>query len=164
VIDLRPEEGATFLVRENRSLMIGRVRHLERYGVATELEPGRWTLSDRAQQVLKELDDRNEAINSIHRALTKNGLADERGIGQFALHGEGSGEKIVGRILAKGLAGDEMAERVYLVVDGIDGRVHHMKFKDLVRIEEPRRDMTIEAALIVSGQRPADQKLFLLSE
>ena len=39
VIDLRPGEGATFLVRENRNLMIGRVRHLERYGVATELEP-----------------------------------------------------------------------------------------------------------------------------
>ncbi len=53
VIDLRPGEGATFLVRENRNLMIGRVRHLERYGVATELEPGRWTLSDRAEQVLR---------------------------------------------------------------------------------------------------------------
>src|SRR5579863_4560172 len=31
VIDLRPGEGATFLVRENRNLMISRVRHLERY-------------------------------------------------------------------------------------------------------------------------------------
>src|SRR5262249_1619224 len=77
VIDLRPGEGATWLVRENRNLMIGRVRHLERYGVATELEPGRWVLSDRAEQVLKDLDHRNEVINSIHRALTKNGLADE---------------------------------------------------------------------------------------
>ena len=52
--------------------MIGRVRHLERYGVATELEPGRWSLSDRAEQVLKDMDHRNEAINSIHRALARN--------------------------------------------------------------------------------------------
>ena len=44
VIDLRPGEGATFLVRENRNLVIGRVRHLQRYGIATELEPGRWYL------------------------------------------------------------------------------------------------------------------------
>ncbi|WGS28021.1 DUF3363 domain-containing protein [Bradyrhizobium sp. ISRA464] len=158
-IDLRPGEGATFLVRENRKLMIGRVRHLERYGIATELEPGRWALSDRAEQVLKDLDHRNEAINSIHRALTRNGLAEERGVGQFALHGEGAGEKIVGRVLAKGLAGDEMGERVYLVVDGIDGRVHRMEFKDLSRIEEVARDMIVEAAPVVSGPRPADRNI-----
>ena len=35
VIDLRPGEGATCLVRENRNLMIGRVKHLERYGLAS---------------------------------------------------------------------------------------------------------------------------------
>src|SRR5215831_15968755 len=52
------------------------------------------------------------------------------------LHGEGSGEKIVGRVLAKGLAGDEMGERVYLVVDGIDGRVHQMEFKHASPIEQ----------------------------
>jgi Protein of unknown function (DUF3363) len=159
VIDLRPGEGTTFLVRENRNLMISRVRHLERYGVATELEPGRWALSDRAEQVLKELDHRNEVIDSVHRALTKNGLAEERGISQFALHGEGLGEKIVGRVLAKGLAGDEMGERVYLVVDGIDGRVHHMEFKDGSRIEEVGRDMIVEAAPVVSGPRPADRNI-----
>jgi type IV secretory pathway VirD2 relaxase len=159
VIDLRPGEGATWLVRENRNLMIGRVRHLERYGLATELEPGRWALSDRVEQVLKDLDHRNEVMNSIHRALTRNGLVEERGVGQFALHGEGSGQKIVGRVLAKGLAGDEMGERVYLVVDGIDGRVHHMEFKDASRIEEVGRDLIIKAAPIVSGPRPADRNI-----
>jgi type IV secretory pathway VirD2 relaxase len=159
VIDLRPGEGATFLARENRNLMIGRVRHLERYGVATELEPGRWSLSDRAVQVLKDLDHRNAAINSIHRTLTRNGLAEERGVGQFALHGEGLGEKIVGQVLAKGLAGDEMGERVHLIVDGIDGRVHHVEFKDPSRIEEVGRDMIIEAAPVVSGPRPADRNI-----
>ena len=159
VIDLRPGEGATFLVRENRNLMIGRVRHLERYGLATELEPGRWSLSDRAEQVLKGLDHRNEAINSIHRELTRNGLAEERGVGQFALHDEGLGEKIVGRVLGKGLAGDEMGERVHLIVDGIDGRVHHMEFKDPSRIEEVGRDMIVEAAPVVSGPRPADRNI-----
>lgn len=159
VIDLRRGAGATWLVRENRNLMIGRVKHLERYGVAAELEPGRWALSDRAEQVLKDLDHRTEVISTIHRALTKNGLAEERGVGQFALHGEGSGQKIVGRVLAKGLAGDEMGERVHLIVDGIDGRVHHIEFKDPNRIEEVGRDMIVEAAPVVSGPRPADRNI-----
>jgi hypothetical protein len=98
-------------------------------------------------------------INSVHRALTKNDLAEERGLSQFALHGEGSGQKIVGRVLAKGLAGDEMGERVYLVVDGIDGRVHHMEFKDPAWIEEVGQDMIVEAASVVSGPRPADRNI-----
>jgi Protein of unknown function (DUF3363) len=107
----------------------------------------------------EDLDHRTEVINTIHRALTKNGLAEERGVGQFALHGNGSGQKIVGRVLAKGLAGDEMGERVHLVVDGIDGRVHHMEFKDPSRIEEVGRDMIIEAAPVVSGPKPADRNV-----
>jgi hypothetical protein len=136
VIDLRPGEDATWLVRENRNLMIGRVRHL-----------------------LKDLDHRNVVINSIHWALARNGLAEERRLSQFALHGEGSGQKIVGRVLAKGLAGDEMGERVYLVVDGIDGRVHHMEFKDPARIKEVARDMIVEAGPAVSGPRPGDRNI-----
>ncbi|MGY8685134.1 DUF3363 domain-containing protein [Bradyrhizobium sp. UFLA05-153] len=159
VIDLRPGEGATWLVRENRNLMIGRVKHLERYGLATEPEPGRWVISDRAEQKLEQLGDRSEVIKSIHRALAYNGLAEERGVGQFALHGDGSGEKIVGRVLAKGLAGDEMSERVHLVVDGIDGRVHHIELKDPSGIEEVGRDMIVEAAPVVSGPRPADRNI-----
>ena len=66
---------------------------------------------------------------------------------------------VVGRVLAKGLAGEEMDERVYLVVDGIDGRVHHMELKDPARIEEVGRDMIIEAAPTVSGPRPADRNI-----
>jgi type IV secretory pathway VirD2 relaxase len=159
VIDLRPGEGATWLVRENRNLMIGRVKHLERYGLATEAEPGKWVVSDRAEQTLQGLGDRSEVIKSIHRALTANGLAEERGVSQYALHGEGSGEKVVGRVLAKGLAGDEMSERVNLIVDGIDGRVHHIEFKDPSRIEEVGRDMIVEAAPVVSGPRPADRNI-----
>jgi type IV secretory pathway VirD2 relaxase len=159
VIDLRPGEGATWLVRENHNLMIGRIKHLERYGLATEAEPGRWTVSDRAEVTLKDLGDRSEVIKSIHRALTANGLAEERGVGQFALHGEGSGRKIVGRVLAKGLGGDEMSESVHLIVDGIDGRVHHVEFKDPSRIEEVGRDMIVEAAPVVSGPRPADRNI-----
>ena len=52
-----------------------------------------------------------------------------------------------------------MGERVYLVVDSIDGRIHHMEFKDASRIEDVGRDMIVEAAPVVSGPRPADRNI-----
>jgi type IV secretory pathway VirD2 relaxase len=129
IIDFRPREGASYLVRENGSLMIGRVNHLERYGLASEVEPGRWIVSDRAQASLRELSERNDVIKTVHRALADQDLEEQRGVAHYVRHGGGSGEKITGRVLAKGLAG-EMDDRVYLVVDGVDGRVHHMVFPD----------------------------------
>ncbi len=65
----------------------------------------------------------------------------------------------MGRVIAKGLAGDELSERVYLVVDGIDGRVQHTEFKDRIIIDEVGRDMIVEAAPVVSGSRPADRNI-----
>ncbi|WP_246659884.1 DUF3363 domain-containing protein [Methylosinus sporium] len=164
VIDLRLGEGASYLVQENRALLLGRARRLERYGLATKLEMGRWTISDRAEPMLKELGARNEAIETIHRALAGHGLADERVDAQYACHGETGKEPIVGRVLAKGLAGDEMSERVYLVVDGVDGRVHHMEFADPTRIEGVGQGMIVEAAPAVSGPRPADRNISIVTE
>ena len=164
IIDLRPGEGSTWLVHENRSLMIGRVKHLERYGLASEVEPGQWVVSDRAEVSLRELSERNDAIKTMHRALADHGLEEQRGVARYVRHGEGSGERITGRVLAKGLAGDEMDERVYLVVDGVDGRVHHMVFPDASHLDEVRRDMIVEVAPRVSGPRAADRNIAINAE
>jgi hypothetical protein len=95
----------------------------------------------------------------MHRALVDNGLEEQRGVAQYVRHGGGSSERITGRVLAKGLAGDEMDERVYLVVDGVDGRVHHMEFPDASHLDEVRRDMIVEVAPRVSGPRVADRNI-----
>src|SRR5215470_13698239 len=122
IVDLRPGEGTTYAFRENRGVMIGRVKFLERYGLSSQVETGQWVISDRTEVTLKELSDRNDIIKTMHRALASHGLEEERGIEQYVRHGARPDEKIVGRVLAKGLAGDEMDERVYLVIDGVDGR------------------------------------------
>lgn len=159
VIDLRPGGGTTYTVRENRGLMIGRVKYLERYGLASEIESGQWVVSDRAEVTLKELSDRNDIIKTMHRALATNGLEQERGVAQYVRHGSELGEKIAGRVLAKGLAGEEMDERVYLVVDGVDGRVHHLEFADASRVEEIGRHMIVEAASAIPGPSAADRNI-----
>src|SRR5262249_49653664 len=133
VIDLRPGEGASYLVRENRDLMIGRARTLERYGLAAETEPGRWIISGKIESTLRALGERNDIIKTMHRALADHGLAEQRGLSQYVCHSESSGEAIIGRVLAKGLAGNEMGEQVFLIIDGVDGRVHHMEFDEASR-------------------------------
>ena len=163
LIDLRPGEGATYAFRENRGVMIGRVKFLERYGLSSQVETGQWVISDRAEDTLKELSDRSDIIKTMHRALTSHGLEEERGIEQYVRHGVRPGEKITGRILAKGLAGDEMDERVYVVIDGVDGRVHHVEFPDGSHLKDTGLNMIVEVGPAAFGPRAADRNIALNS-
>jgi Protein of unknown function (DUF3363) len=163
-VDLRPGAGQSYLVRENRYLLIDRAKHLERYDLATETGPGVWRISDRTEATMKALGQRNEVFNTIHRALAARGLAEERSVDQYAVHAKDSNERVVGRIIGKGLAGDELDGRVYLVVDGVDGRVHHIEFTDAARLEEVRRGMIVEAAPAVSGPRPSDRNIAIVAQ
>ena len=159
VVDLRPGEGGSYPIRENRHLLISRAKRLERYGLATETEPGRWVVADKAEATLKALGERNDIIKTMHRALADHGLAEQRGADQYLLHGDRSGAPIIGRVLGKGLAGDEMGERVYLIVDGVDGRVHHVEFAEPDRLDEVRRGMIVEATPVVAEPRAADRNI-----
>jgi len=61
-------------------------------------------------------------------------------------------------VLDKGLGGDEMGERVRLVIDGVDGRVHHIEM-DAVLAEEVGRGMIVVAGSAPSRPRAADRNI-----
>jgi type IV secretory pathway VirD2 relaxase len=115
VLDLRPEAGQ---VRGDfdRSLRIGRLQALERYGLAKEAEPGVWTLSERLEPTMRELGERGDIVKAINRALAARG--QERGPETFNLHGDEVGTPIVGRVIDKRLS-DELGDRIGVVIDGI---------------------------------------------
>jgi len=48
----------------------------------------------------------------------------------FAIHGEDVSERIIGRLVERGLH-DELAGTAYAIIDGADGRTHHIRFADL---------------------------------
>ena len=54
VLDLRPEAGQ---VRADfdRTLRVGRLQTLQRYGLATEIEPGVWTFSEKLEPTMRAL-------------------------------------------------------------------------------------------------------------
>ncbi|GGI76293.1 hypothetical protein GCM10007973_11440 [Polymorphobacter multimanifer] len=125
--DLRPDKEMVETARQNRALLIDRARKLERMGLATEHTPGVWTISARAEPILRELGTRGDIIKTMHQALEREGVAQYRAASSYNVHHAIPTERIVGRVVAKGLGGDELGDRIGLTIDGVDGRVHHLE-------------------------------------
>ncbi|MPZ31459.1 MAG: DUF3363 domain-containing protein, partial [Rhodospirillales bacterium] len=160
--DLRPDRDMRDSLQQNCALLIQRARKLERMGLATEVEPGRWTVSPKAEPALRELGERGDIIKTMHRALEREGLADARSIAGYVLHAEKATEPIVGRVIDKGVGGDEMGERVRLVIDGVDGRVHHLEM-DPARAEDIQRGMIVAAGSGQAGPRASDRNILAIA-
>ena len=156
--DLRPDQDMRDTFRRNRALLIERARKLERMGLATEIQPGQWIVSPKAEPVLRELGERGDVIKTMHRALQREGLAEDRPLAGYVLRRENAAERIVGRVLDKGLGGDELGERVRLVIDGVDGRVHHIEM-DATRAEDVGRGMIVVAGSAPPGPSAADRNI-----
>ena len=126
VIDLAPQPGEQ--PDEFHALKVGRLRKLETLGLAEQVGPGQWTIGERAEATLRELGERGDIIKRMHRALTERGI--ERGSADYVLAAESLDAPIVGRLVERGLD-DELKGTAYAVVDGLDGRSHHIKLADL---------------------------------
>jgi type IV secretory pathway VirD2 relaxase len=158
VLDVRPETGRV-QANFDRTTRIRRLQTLERYGLATQSEPGRWTLSERVEAVMRELGERNDIVKTINRALADRG--EERTPGSFVLRGEEAQTPIIGRVIDKRLT-DELGDRIGLIIDGIDGRVHHVAFRDPAATEEAKIGAIVEVSRTPS-QRPADRNIAIVA-
>ncbi|RST86565.1 DUF3363 domain-containing protein [Aquibium carbonis] len=118
--DRQPDEYVT--------LKVGRLRHLERLGLAETIGPGQWIMAEEAESTLRELGERGDIIKRMHRALTERGI--DRGLTDYVIAGEADAEPIIGRLVERGLD-DELRGTAYAVVDDIDGRTRHIRFHDL---------------------------------
>ncbi|MFM1659772.1 DUF3363 domain-containing protein [Pseudomonas aeruginosa] len=102
-----------------RLLLIGRLQRLQRMGLANEIRPGIWALQADAEKTLRALGERGDIIRTLQRAMSGQ-------LRELAVFEPGEeGRTIIGRVAAKGLA-DELRDRGYLVIDGIDGKAHYV--------------------------------------
>jgi type IV secretory pathway VirD2 relaxase len=126
VVDLRP--GGRDPDPDGCRLMLGRAVKLERLGLAERIDPACWTLKPGLEQMLRDLSIRTDIIKTMHRAMAAGERAPD--LASFALHGEAPTEPIIGRLVERGLH-DELAGTAYAVIDGADGRTHHVRFDDI---------------------------------
>lgn len=108
-------------------LKMGRLRKLERLGLASEIAPLQWTLEGDAQTALRELGERDDIIKRMHKAMSDRGI--DRGAASYVLDAAPA-QPVVGRLVDRGLH-DELTGGAYAIVDGIDGRTHHVRFADI---------------------------------
>jgi type IV secretory pathway VirD2 relaxase len=145
----------------DRTLRLRRLGKLEQMGLAIEHAPGVWELSERMEPTLRELGGRGDIIRNMHKALKADG--QERDPITFQLHDAAPAAPITGRVVDKYLT-DEMGENLTLVVDGIDGRTHHLPGIDPARVEDARIGSIVEVGPTDAAQRPSDRTITAISE
>jgi hypothetical protein len=90
--------------------------------------PGQWIVALEAESTLRDLGMRGDIIKTMHRALTERG--QNRGIADYVIDSGTATSPIIGRLVATGLH-DELTGEAYAVIDGTDGRAHHVRFRGI---------------------------------
>ncbi|RFP08382.1 DUF3363 domain-containing protein [Duganella sp. BJB488] len=106
-------------LRQQRVLLVGRLQRLQRMGLASEQQLGVWVVHADAEPVLRAMGERGDIIRTMQRAMG----GAQRDLTVFQ-PGEDT-RSVIGRVAAKGLV-DELYDKGYLVIDGIDGKAHYV--------------------------------------
>ncbi len=106
-------------LQRQRLLLIGRLQRLQRLGLADETQPGTWAIHADAEKTLRALGERGDIIRTMQRAMS----GQPRELAVFEPGDDG--RTVIGRVVGKGLA-DELHDRGYLVIDGVDGKAHYV--------------------------------------
>jgi hypothetical protein len=98
---------------------------------------------------LRDLSIRGDIIKTMHRAIT--GAGREPDLTGFALHGDQAADPVQGRLVARGLH-DELRGTAYAVIEGVDGRTHHLIFSDLEVTGDAKPGAVVETRAYEDGQ------------
>lgn len=138
LIDLRPGGDAD---PEMRRLLLGRAAKLEQLGLAAREGPAVWVIEPGAENTLRDLSVRNDIIKTMHKAMSRDGGRYDASA--LAVHAQAPGEPIIGRLVERGLH-DELAGSAYAIIDGVDGRTHHLRFSDMEMTGDAKAGSIVE--------------------
>jgi type IV secretory pathway VirD2 relaxase len=138
IADLRPGGDDD---PEMRRLMLGRAAKLERLGLAEQVGPAQWTLKPGIEPALRDLGIRGDIIKTMHRAMSRADREPE--VAGFAIHANAPADPVLGRLVQRGLD-DELKGSAYAIVEGVDGRTHHLRFFDLELTGDARPGAIVE--------------------
>jgi type IV secretory pathway VirD2 relaxase len=142
---LRAKDGVLVVTTEQeqdpvqRVLRVGRLKKLERMGLAEQRQTGVWQIDVKLEPKLRQLGDRADKLKMMQRALTEAGI--DRAASQMALFEKRPRKApLIGKVVGVGLV-DEITDRTWIVLDAVDGRVHYAELGRLKPADVPVRGM-----------------------
>ena len=127
--------------RQTHASHMGRLRKLKELGLARERQTGVWEIAPDTETKLRSLGNRDDIIKTMHRALREAGI--DRPGGSYSVFDTAKpSNRVVGRVAGIGLT-DEINDRHYLIVDGIDGKVHYADVGHLQPEFVPEKGMIV---------------------
>jgi len=147
---------ATPADRFKHAMRMGRLRHLERQGLAREIEGGVWELSSDLEPTLRRVGERGDIIKTMHRGMKQAGL--DVGASPFSIYDPGDKHAgiVTGRIIDRGLH-DELNDGHYILVDAADGRVHYVALDPKQDMDDLPKGAIVEVHPAATGPRAADR-------
>jgi type IV secretory pathway VirD2 relaxase len=110
----------------DQAIRLGRLKKLERMGLAHRDGGKNWRLSKGLAQTLTRMSEKGDIIRTMQRALTEAGRSAAPA--DLAIY-DGSGKdacSLVGRILERGLS-NELDDRHYLILEDVGGRTSYVE-------------------------------------
>lgn len=117
VVDLSRSPG-TGLDGQRQNVLRARLQRLESIALSSRIDANRWRLMPGMERTLTAMGERGDILRTMYRAM--------KGEQRELVTSVPDNLHVVGRIAGKGLH-DELTDRPYLVIDGMDGRAHYLK-------------------------------------
>ena len=141
----------------DHTIRVGRLRKLERLGLATKVGATHWRLAPNLADTLRRMGERGDIIRTMQRAYAERGSAPAI-VDQLIYDPAKAGRPLVGRVVERGLS-DEYADRHYVIVEAIDGRTHYAEIGKGEAVSPIPKDAIVELAPRSGGARPVDRTI-----
>lgn len=139
-----------------QALRAGRLQKLGRLGLAEELGGGRWRLAEGIETALRKMGERGDIIRTMQRELSARRL--DRPLADRVIHEPGASIPVVGRVVLRGLS-DELQDRHYLIVDGVDDRSHYVGIGKGEAVEPLAEGAIVRISPRAAEVRPVDRTI-----
>lgn len=140
----------------DQTVRMGRLRKLERLGLAEQMGASTWRLAPDLADTLKRMGERGDIIRTMQRAFTARGSAPA--LADQAIYDPAATDvrRLVGRVIERGLS-DELNDRHYLLVEATDGRTHYVEIGKGENVEPLSEGAIVRIEPVAVGIREADR-------